>query len=445
MLKKLDILTYVILLVIFAAIFAAKVWNSYQNSYAPLYIYGILVTSVVITTFFFALRKYRDPALAGAGLPDSEKPFVSCMVAVKDEEKLIDQCIKSFLNQTYKHREIIIVNDASTDRTKEILERYSRQGLINAIHLDKNVGKKRALAQALLRAKGEIFVFSDSDSVLMADSIAKVIDAFHSDPLIGAVAGHCRALNGDKNLLTKVQDSWYEGQFSIKKAFESVFGAVTCVSGPLAAFRKEAIYNFIPAWEADTFLGQEFRFATDRTLTGFVLGSESLADRVKRKYSDSPFVTGVDYPARHWKVVYCKSAKALTAVPDSFRKLIKQQIRWKKSFIRNMFFTGRFYWKKPLIPALVYYLRLLFVIVGPVVAIRHLIYLPIMGDIFSLFLYLGGILLVGMMFGLAYRLENRKCHKWLCRPLMSLMSTLVFSWLIFYSAATIKKMVWARG
>jgi hypothetical protein len=60
------------------------------------------------------------------------------------------------------------------------------------------------------------------------------VPIFLADAEIGAVSGHCRALNGDRNLLTKIQDSWYEGQYSVRKAFESVFGAVTCVSGPLA-------------------------------------------------------------------------------------------------------------------------------------------------------------------------------------------------------------------
>ena len=103
---------------------------------------------------------------------------------------------------------------------------------------------------------------------------------FEADPEVGAVSGHCRALNADENFLTKIQDTWYEGQFSVRKAFESVFGAVTCVSGPLAIFRRSAIYNFMPAWQADTFLGQEFRFATDRTLTAYVLGATYFAPRV---------------------------------------------------------------------------------------------------------------------------------------------------------------------
>ena len=280
--------------------------------------------------------------------------------------------------------------------------------------------------------------------LLAPDAISRTIDAFNSDPLIGAVSGHCRALNGDQNLLTKIQDSWYEGQFSVRKAAESVFGAVTCVSGPLAVYRKEAIFNFIPAWENDTFLGQEFKFATDRTLTGFVLGNKFLARKNLEKYADSPFIEGTYFPPRDWKVVYSKSATALTTVPDTFKKLLKQQIRWKKSFLRNIFFTGRFYWKKPLIPALLYYLHILIVLAGPFIVYRHLIYLPLEGDLFSIFLYLGGITLVGLMFGLAYQVEDPQSRKWVYRPLMSLLSTLVLCWLLFYSAATINNMAWSR-
>ena len=139
------------------------------------------------------------------------------------------------------------------------------------------------MGKAIAIAKGEIFAFSDSDSVWAPDAIEKIVKIFSSDPFIGAVSGHVRVLNSNKNILTKIQDSWYEGQFSIRKAFESIFGAVTCVSGPLAVFRKEAIFNFIPAWENDTFLNQEFKFATDRMLTGFVLGSKSIGEKLKKE------------------------------------------------------------------------------------------------------------------------------------------------------------------
>lgn len=176
-----------------------------------------------------------------------------------------------------------------------------------------------------------------------------------------------------------------------------------------------------------------------------MLGNKYVGGNIKKKYRSDYFVKSEDFSLNDWKIVYCKSARALTYVPDTFKKLVKQQVRWKKSFIRNVFFTGKFYWKKSLIPAIVYYAHVLFVFIGPFVAFKHLIYMPIQGNVFSALLYMAGILYVGFMFGLAYKLENRDSHKWIYRPLMSLLSTFCLSWLLFYSILTIRKMLWTRG
>ena len=268
---------------------------------------------------------------------------------------------------------------------------------------------------------------------------------FEADPDVGGVSGHVRLLNADQNFLTKIQDTWYEGQFSVRKAFESVFGAVTCVSGPLAFFRRSAIFNFMPAWQADTFLGQEFRFATDRTLTAYVLGGTYLAPRVLPGTAGPPFTEpGLPGDATGRSSTRSRRAPGRRR-PATFRGVIKQQVRWKKSFIRNVFVTGRFYWRRPFLPALFYYVQWRSCILGPFVAVRHLIYMPLRGDAMSGVLYLAGIRLHRLAFGLAYRYENPGSRRWLYRPAMSLMSTLIFSSLIFYSAATIKRMTWSRG
>ncbi len=436
-------------LIILFSLLGVLIGKAWFNRDAPnlfLYIYGILLTLFGFVTFTITYLRYKDPYFEAQKIPASKKKeyFVSCLVAVRNEEKIIKQCVESLINQTYEKREIIFVDDASTDRTKEILDKYARKGLIQVIHISENVGKKKALAQGMLRAKGDIFAFSDSDSVLANDAIEKVVDVFNLDPLIGGVSGHCRALNGGRNILTKIQDSWYEGQFSIRKAFESVYGSVTCVSGPLAVFRREAIYNYIPAWENDKFLGSEFKFATDRTLTGFVLGSKYVGEKLKKKYSSSPFVKEINYPTRDWKIVYCKSARVWTEVPFTIKQFLRQQIRWKKSFIRNIFFTGKFYWRKPFVPAAAYYGHIMFVLLGPFIVARHLIYLPLKGNIFSAVLYLSGIFFVGLMYALAYKMENKDDDKWVYRPLMSLISTLVLSWLLFYSLYTIRNSKWTR-
>lgn len=441
----LKIITHVIVFALLVVLTGKFAFNARPSSYV-LFGYGILVTTMTLICFFCAFVLYKDPYVLAQKIPGFKRRryFVSCLVAVHNEEEVIAQCVESFLAQKYTDREIIFIDDASTDNTLEILKTYAQDKRIRVVHMQKNVGKKKALAAGMARAEGEIFAFSDSDSVLAPDALSKIVAVFNLDPLIGAVSGHCRALNGDKNLLTKIQDSWYEGQFSVRKAFESVFGAVTCVSGPLAVFRREAIYNYIPAWMHDSFLGQEFKFATDRTLTGFVLGAPYIGEKLKKKYADSPFVKDVDYPVREWKIVYCKAAKVWTVVPDTFRRVLKQQIRWKKSFIRNIFFTGTFYWRKPILPALAYYAHILFVLVGPFIVFRHLLYLPSNGNWITAVLYILGIVFVGFCFGLAYKLEDPHSHKWIFRPLMSLLSTLVLSWLIFYSIATIRRMVWSR-
>lgn len=436
-----------------AGLLALKLEFKNPDANDAFYAYGIMVTTVILVTMTVSFGFYRDPAVvAQVSRPDLHRaagtsvdwPLVTCAVAVHNEETLIRNCIASMAAQTYPNKEIIIVDDASTDNTVEVLRALAQKYSATLIELPENCGKKRALATALLQARGSIVAFADSDSVWARDAVELAVPIFLADENVGAVSGHCRALNGGENILTKIQDSWYEGQFSVRKAFESVFGSVTCVSGPLAIFRLSAIYNYLPAWGADTFLGQEFRFATDRTLTAFVLGGSYLGPRILPAYASTPF-SQPKYPERDWKIVYSKSAKAWTNVPSTFKGMVRQQVRWKKSFIRNIFVTGRFYWRRPFLPALFYYVHVAFVILGPFVAARHLIYLPLRGDPMSMLLYLAGIAVIGLSFGLAFRHENPGSRRWLYRPLMSLMSTVLFTWLIFYSVATIKRMTWFRG
>jgi cellulose synthase/poly-beta-1,6-N-acetylglucosamine synthase-like glycosyltransferase len=438
-----------ILLSLLVFLIAKAEFNS-ANSDIFFYSYGLAVTSVVLLQMTIAFIFYRDPYFEALKAERRQPvgtawPLVSCLVAVHNDEAIIADCLHSVCAQRYPSMEVIVVNDASTDGTQRVLDELAAQLPVRVIELTTNVGKKSALVQGALEASGEIFAFTDSDSTWDPLALERTVRVMRADPSVGAVSGHCRARNANATVLTKIQDTWYEGQFAVRKASESVFGAVTCVSGPLAVFRRAAIYNLLPAWERDHFLGDEFRFATDRTLTGYVLGSESLAPGlIASTPSDSPFVVE-RYPIRRWNVVYCKAAKAWTEVPESLSRVLRQQVRWKKSFIRNIFLTGRFYWRRPLPVAVVYYLHIFFVLAGPFVAFRHMVYLPLQGNLTSMFLYLFGIAVIGSAFGLAHKAEEPDSTGWVYRPLMSLLSTLVLCWLLFYSIATIKKMTWSRG
>lgn len=448
---KLNNIPLVVLLMIVAilAILIGKLIINDSERDIFLYVYGIAVTSGIFILFAVRYAFYRDPYTVACerlqSAPPQAQQFVSIMVAAYNEEAHITECIDSLLAQHYQYREIIVVDDASTDNTKRVLDRYIGMTNVHILSLPKNVGKKRALAEAILRARGSIFVFTDSDSVLLPDAVEKVAAIFATHADVGGISGHSRARNAEKNVLTRIQDTWYEGQFSVRKAYESVFGAVTCVSGPLAAFRREAVFNLIPAWINDHFLGSEFKFATDRTKTALVLANRHFTPKVRAAYPNSPFVVNEYHPPHDWRVVYSKSARAQTRVPETWKSLFRQQIRWKKSFLRNLFLTGGFYWKKPLPAALMYYLRCVFVLIGPFVVFRHLIWLPLNGNTYSAILYVSGILFVGSLFALAHKIERPDENGWAYRPLMNFLSTFILSWLIFYSIITIKKMTWHRG
>jgi cellulose synthase/poly-beta-1,6-N-acetylglucosamine synthase-like glycosyltransferase len=406
-------------------------------------VYGIGVLGATIFLMYVAFGNYRDPSMDADEL--LERPLVSCLLAVRDDVYAVEGTIRSLLSQTYGNCEVIVVDDQSSDGTRELLQELARTLPIQVIALDRNVGKKRALVLAATEAKGSYFVFTDSDCVVEPDAVYRCMLAFQAHPGIGAISGHTRALNADASLLARMQDVWYDGQFGVSKAAESVFGSVTCVSGPLAAFRREAIYNYLPAWAGDRFLGAEFRFATDRQLTGYVLGQRWIGRRLKRQYRESPFVTDVDYRERNWGVAYVRSARALTNVPTSFSKVVRQQVRWKKSFIRNIFFTGGFYWRRGVLASLLFYSHVVWVGLAPVLAFRHLVWLPLQGEFYLTGLYLCGVTLKGSIWGLAYRVQNRGDHRWVYRPLMSLLSALVLSWLLPYAILSLRKSVWSRG
>ena len=403
-------------------------------------LFSITLSLIVISTFLIVSKNYVDPHSRVKS--KSEPVLVSFFVSVRNEEKMIVKCINSMLNQTYKKREIFVVDDASTDQTPKIIkDNFGSNSEIKTIYLKKNIGKKRALAKALKEAKGEIFAFTDSDSIWKEDAIEKIVDIFSENDNVGAISGHCNASNANENVLTKMQDAWYEKQYRFRKGFESVFGSVSCVSGPIACYRRAAIYNFIPGWENDTFLGKEFKFATDRTMTGFALGGALLGPEIKEKYENSEFIKDEPYPNKNWDIVYSKSVQAWTTVPNNLKEMINQRVRWNKSFIRNIFFTGKFYWKQPLIPALYYYFHILYVLLSPIIILYSIAYL--LRNNYSLLLGVAfmGCVLISYLMNLTFA-SKKQLH---LGPFVNVLYQILLPILLIYSLLTIREMKWSRG
>ncbi|TCK20899.1 glycosyltransferase family 2 protein [Pseudonocardia endophytica] len=413
---------------------------------ALLNVYGIGVTTALFATFLLAFGFYVDPATddEATALRTADLPPVSFLVAVKDEVHDIEACVRSMAASRYPRLEIVVVDDASTDGTAEVLAALASEIDVTVLTMPENVGKKRALVEGFRRATGEIVVFTDSDCVVSPDAVEQAVRAIVAHPEIGGVSGHARALNAETNLLTRMQDSWYDGQFGIAKAAESVLGGVSCVSGPLAAFRRDAIAPYLPAWAGDRFAGSEFRFATDRQLTGYVLGQYWVGRDLIRRYSDDP-LTHEPAVARVWRVEYVRSARVSTVVPHTVRSFLRQQVRWKKSFVRNLFFTGAFYWRRGPLSAALFYGHVLWVLLAPLMAFRHMVWLPLQGAWMVTVLYFLGVLFKGGVWAVGFRQQNPGSTRWRYRPLMSLTSSMVLSWLLPYSLVTLRRGVWARG
>ncbi|MGW0931447.1 glycosyltransferase family 2 protein [Streptomyces sp. NPDC002644] len=418
--------------------------------------YGCVVLASTIAVLYIAYTRYEDPSggpltvrrrhAAGMQFPPlPAEPTVTFLLAVKDEVDGIEACVRSMVSSDCPRVRVTVIDDHSGDGTGDVLRRLRDELGITVIHLDENLGKKQALVTACAGVDTDVIAFTDSDCVLAPDALTRCVRALVRNPSLGAVSGHCRALNASAGLLTRVQDTWYEGQFRITKAAEASFGSVTCVSGPLAVFRRDAIYNYLPAWADDHFLGAPFKFATDRQLTGYVLGQPWKGRALKARYADSPFVTTEDFPERPWQVGYVRSAEVWTDVPARLRPLLRQQVRWKKSFIRNLFFTGGFMWRRGAGPAALFYGHVLWVLAAPVLACVHLIRAPLQGAFLLTGLYLLGVLLKGFAWAFAYRIDHPGDRRWRYRPLMSLFSAVVLAWLLPYALLTVRRGIWSRG
>ena len=105
------------------------------------------------------------------------RPFVSVIVPVYNDEKRIENCIKSLLTQTYpsENYEIIIVDNGSTDGTLKKINRFP----VKIFHENNFQGSYAARNKGLTYAKGKIIAFTDSDCTPVAEWITEGVKAIH--------------------------------------------------------------------------------------------------------------------------------------------------------------------------------------------------------------------------------------------------------------------------
>lgn len=154
----------------------------------------ILQASIFFSLIYFlvySIKSIRDvPKLAP--LKNSHSilhfPMISIILPSRNEEKYIEQCLDSLLEQNYSNYEIIAINDSSADNTGEIIKRYS---IIHRkiIHVESQpkpegwTGKNWACYQGYLQSKGELFLFTDADTTHSASAISLAVTYIMSEQL----------------------------------------------------------------------------------------------------------------------------------------------------------------------------------------------------------------------------------------------------------------------
>ena len=124
------------------------------------------------------------------------KKKVSILIPVYNREDLIEDSIRSAQNQTYKNREIIVVDNASTDRTAQIVKSLAAKDSTIHFHENKkNLGPVGNWKQCLKHATGEYVKFLWSDDLIEPDFMDKCISSLEENPDAGFVFTKVKIFN----------------------------------------------------------------------------------------------------------------------------------------------------------------------------------------------------------------------------------------------------------
>jgi len=373
--------------------------------------YTVVVSSYVLSRYGMAAL-YRQPRDAGL------EPDIAIIVPAFNEGLAVVRTIESCLAIDYPREkmELVVVNDGSSDDTWDyMLQAAGRRppGEVRCIDLGSNQGKRAAMAAGVRATKAEIMVFIDSDSLPAKDGVRKLIQTF-ADEKVGAASGITFVRNAKVNALTKIQQARYFVSFQLLKSAESVVGAVACNPGCFSAYRRSAVLQVLERWEKQRFLGVPCTFGDDRALTNMVLRNG-------------------------WVSRYHSGSAAWTEVPEKYRKFFRQQLRWKKSWLREGPILMCHIWRtRPLaFPAVC--IQTLAGLLSPFILIYNLCWHTFATGVPPT-LYAIALYLVACTYGLLYRfLRNDGLWKW---AIIGTFFFIAFSPQLIWAAVRIRDTSW---
>ena len=261
----------------------------------------VLLDYIVVSFYFMGKLVNRSRWQQARTELRLENPLISIIVPGKNEGKHLYKLTRSLAEQSYRNFELIVVDDGSDDQTRIIGQSLEKKGLIDRfISNDVRGGKASGANIALHYAQGKYVVHFDADCSFDYDAVERSLIPFYYDARIAAVGGNLEVRNHRESLATTLQAIEYLKVILVGRMVTSYLGIYRIISGAFGTFRTDVIKR-IGGWDIGPGLDG------DITVKLRKLG---------------------------YKVYFEPTANGLTSVPNSFRKLTKQRLRWDKSIIR---------------------------------------------------------------------------------------------------------------
>lgn len=256
---------------------------------------------------YYDIWQFRRMARMKARSHHKIRPLVSVLIPAHNEELGIVRCLDSVRKNTYRKLEIIVIDDASTDSTKELVRQYIAEYPHRGIRLmykRRNGGKAEALNHGLRHgAHGDLVMTLDADSVLHHKSITNAVSYFEDSKVVG-VAANVRILD-NLSVLGLLQKFEHMVGYRSKKFF-SVINSEYIVGGVASTYRREIL--------------KKVRFYDNDTTTEDIGLSLKIVAQGNREH----------------KIIYASNVLAMTEGVQTFKALVRQRYRWKLGGLQNL-------------------------------------------------------------------------------------------------------------
>ena len=214
---------------------------------------------------------------------------ISVIIANYNHSKYLSSRINSFLNQSYKPFEIIVIDDKSTDNSLEILRDFEKKKLIKLFENKKNLGPIKSVNKGLKIASGEYLVPSSADDLVHKDFFKKTISKLEANPQTNICMTYPSFYHEEENAF--VTQPWLlpfnkEGYYNPNQIIELQRRSAFNIWGHSSVFRsklyKDELYKLDFKWFSDWYL-----YNKDSFLNGLYYLPEVLAHLriVKNQYS----------------------------------------------------------------------------------------------------------------------------------------------------------------